>query len=209
MYLFDLDGTLIDSTGVWRQIDLDYLARHNIPWTPEYDAGVAHTIFPLAAQFTKEYANLPDSIEEIMAEWHSMAYEAYAYHIPLKPYAREFLEQCREQGIPMALYTSSLPDLCRAALKRHKIDHYFSQIIFSNELGLEKASPEACDAVQRILSVTPSECRLFDDSTRACAAGVAAGWHVTGVYDSTVSGDLDKFRTICTDTILSFEELMD
>ena len=51
MYLFDLDGTLIDSNGIWAEVDRTFLARRGYPYTKEYYEGVAHTIFPLAAVF--------------------------------------------------------------------------------------------------------------------------------------------------------------
>ena len=69
MLLFDMDGTLIDSNGIWKDVDTEFLARRGLPYTQAYYEGVAHTIFPLAAKFTKEFCHLPESEEEIMAEW--------------------------------------------------------------------------------------------------------------------------------------------
>ena len=40
MYLFDLDGTLIDSNQVWFQIDMDFLAQRGLPHDQEI--GRAH-----------------------------------------------------------------------------------------------------------------------------------------------------------------------
>ena len=71
--LFDMDGTLIDSNGIWRQVDEAFLAKRGYPYTREYYEGVAHTIFPLAAKFTKEFCGLPESEEDIMAEWMELA----------------------------------------------------------------------------------------------------------------------------------------
>ena len=79
MYLFDMDGTLIDSNDVWKDVDREFLARRGLPYTKAYYEGVAHTIFPLAAKFTKEFCNLPDSEEDIMAEWMELAKDAYAH----------------------------------------------------------------------------------------------------------------------------------
>ena len=76
MYLFDMDGTLIDSNDVWKDVDREFLARRGLPYTKAYYEGVAHTIFPLAAKFTKEFCNLPDSEEDIMAEWMELAKDA-------------------------------------------------------------------------------------------------------------------------------------
>ena len=79
MYLFDLDGTLIDSNGIWAEVDRTFLARRGYPYTKEYYEGVAHTIFPLAAVFTKEYCHLSESTDEIMAEWMELAKDNYAH----------------------------------------------------------------------------------------------------------------------------------
>ena len=62
-YLFDLDGTLIDSNGVWIDVDTAFLARRGMEYSKAYYEGVAHTIFPLAAQFTKEFCHLDESCE--------------------------------------------------------------------------------------------------------------------------------------------------
>ena len=49
MLLFDLDGTLLDSNGVWLQVDHTFLSRRNKPYTKEFHDSVAHTIMPNAA----------------------------------------------------------------------------------------------------------------------------------------------------------------
>ena len=97
MLLFDMDGTLIDSNGVWKNVDREFLARRGIAYTPAYYEGVAHTILPLAAKFTKEYCRLTESCEEIIAEWMEMARDAYA-HVTVKPGVRAYLKQCRAEG---------------------------------------------------------------------------------------------------------------
>ena len=47
MLIFDMDGTLIDSNDVWKDVDREFLARRGLPYTKAYYEGVAHTIFPL------------------------------------------------------------------------------------------------------------------------------------------------------------------
>ena len=76
MIFFDLDGTLIDSNGVWLQVDHTFLGRRGLEITPEYTYTVGHSIFPVAAQFTKRYYHLEDSAEDIMAEWRALSYDA-------------------------------------------------------------------------------------------------------------------------------------
>ena len=76
MYLFDFDGTLVDSNGVWVEIDNGFLARRGLTPTREYSDTVGHSIFPIAAQFTKDYYCLDMTPEAIMAEWLDMARDA-------------------------------------------------------------------------------------------------------------------------------------
>ena len=137
MYLFDMDGTLIDSNDVWKDVDREFLARRGLPYTKAYYEGVAHTIFPLAAKFTKEFCNLPDSEEDIMAEWMELAKDAYA-HVTVKPGVRAFLKQCKAENRRMALVTSSVPVHCRTAMEKLDLMKYFESVTFAQELGIEK-----------------------------------------------------------------------
>ena len=116
MFFFDLDGTLIDSNGVWKNVDREFLAKRNIPYTHAYYEGVAHTALPLAAEFTKKFCKLEESCEEIIAEWMEMSRDMYA-RVPLKPGVRAYLKQCKAEGRRMAVVTSSVPEHCYTALK--------------------------------------------------------------------------------------------
>ena len=128
MLLFDMDGTLIDSNGIWKDVDEEFLARRGLPYTQAYYEGVAHTIFPLAAKFTKEFCHLPESQEEIMAEWMELAGDIYATSVEEKPGVRAFLEKMRAAGERMAVVTSAVPVHCRSALGHLKLLPYFEQV---------------------------------------------------------------------------------
>ena len=103
MKLFDFDGTLVDSNGVWVEVDNTFLARRGLTATRKYSETVGHSIFPIAAQFTKDYYHLDETPEAIMAEWLDMARDAYAHQVPLKPGAGEFLARRAVEGADMAL----------------------------------------------------------------------------------------------------------
>lgn len=207
MLLFDLDGTLIDSNGIWKDVDRTFLARRGIPYTRAYYEGVAHTIFPLAAEFTKQFCRLDESCEEIMAEWMELAQGLYR-KVPLKPGVRAYLEQRRTEGERMAIVTSSVPEHCRDALEHLQIGHYFERVIFAQELGMEKQSPELWRAAASALSVRPEACTLFDDSSRSCRGARAAGMRVVGVHDLYFAADEQEMRAACDVYIYSFTELL-
>ena len=131
MLLFDMDGTLIDSNGVWRDVDETFLAKRGIPYTQEYYEGVAHTIFPLAAKFTKAFCRLPETEEEIMAEWMAMAGDLYATDVAAKPHVVDFLEKMKAEGQRMAVVTSAVPVHCRSALTHLGLLPYFEDVFFA------------------------------------------------------------------------------
>ena len=207
MFLFDLDGTLIDSNGIWKDVDRTFLARRGIPYTRAYYEGVAHTIFPLAAEFTKRFCGLSESCEEIMAEWMELARGLYRT-VALKPGVRAYLGQCRGDGERLAIVTSSVPEHCRDALEHLEIGDCFERVIFAQELNIEKQSPELWRAAASILGVRPGECTLFDDSLLSCRGARGAGMRTVGVYDRDFAADEPEMRALCDVYIRSFTELL-
>lgn len=207
MYLFDLDGTLIDSNGVWREVDNAFLSRHHCQETPEYFETIAHAIFPTAAQFTREYYQLTLQPEEIMAEWMELARDAYAFHTPMKDGAREYLERLRSEGKSLCLVTACVPELCRLVLERHGLEPFFDQVVLAQELGMEKRDPRFFPAAAELLGAAPADCILFEDAPANCAAAQSCGMTVVGVYDRFFAGREAEFQC-CTRYIRSFRELL-
>ena len=207
MLIFDLDGTLIDSTGLWVEVDKIFLARRGAEYTQEYYEGVAHTILQNCAIFTKEYLNLEESCEEIIAEWMDLAQNAYD-NVPIKAGVRQFLEQCRDKGERMVVFTACVPEHYETALKHLELEPFFEQVIYAQKMGMDKKSPEIFLKVCEMLGVTPEECIFYDDSVTACAAAKEAGMEVIGVYDAYFEDKRPDMERICDRYIESFEELL-
>ena len=89
--IFDLDGTLLDSMGVWRKIDEDFLGKRGYLVPEDYLKAITSMNFKGAADYTIERFGLNEHPEDIMEEWFAMAIAAYTYHVQLKPYVREYL----------------------------------------------------------------------------------------------------------------------
>ena len=208
MLIFDLDGTLIDSNGVWVEVDKTFLERRGAPYTREYYEGVAHTILSNCAIFTKEYLHLEESCEEVIAEWMELAADKYGTQVPLKPHVKEYLDKCRDAGHRMAVFTACVPEHCRAAMARHGLEPYFERVIYAQELGVDKKSPAIFRKVAESLGVRPRECVLFDDSLSACKAAKAAGMTVVGVHDGWFSDTSVDMREVCDQYIRDFGELL-
>lgn len=207
MFFFDMDGTLIDSNRIWKDVDREFLARRGLPYTRAYYNGVAHTIMPKAAVFTKEFCHLSESTDQIIAEWMELAGQLYD-RVPIKPGVRAYLRQCRAEGRRMAMVTSSVPAHCRAALAHLELEKYFQRIVFAHDLGLEKQDPAIWRHAAELCAVRPEDCTVFDDSIAACRGARAARMRVVGVYDGYFAADEPEMRGFCDVYIRSFEELL-
>ena len=207
MYIFDLDGTITDTNGLWVEVDNEFLARRGLRATPEYTDTVARSIYPIAARFTRDYYRLPDAPEAIMAEWDSLAERHYRELAPLKPGAEEFLRRCHAEGKPLALFTACRPALCRAALERFRLRELFGHIVFAEEIGLEKRDPQCFARLSELVGASLEECTLFDDSPDNCAAAAKAGMNTVGVFDAYYAHRQDELKSVCRRYVRSFEDL--
>ena len=208
MLIFDMDGVLTDSNGIWKQVDIDFLAKRGMPYTHEYYNGVAHTVLSKAAVFTKAYCHLSESCEEIIAEWMEMAGDVYATDVPAKPFVKAYLEKCRQNGERMVVLTSAVPAHCRAALTHLDLLPYFEQLFFAQELGLDKQTPDIYRKVTELLGVDPADCTVYDDSAAACRSAKSVGLHTVGIYDEFFHVSWQEMQSVCDRTIRSFEELL-
>ena len=208
MYIFDLDGTITDTNGLWVEVDNEFLARRGLRPTPEYTDTVSRSIYPIAAWFTRDYYNLPDAPEAIMAEWDLLAERHYRELAPLKPGAAEFLRQCHGEGIPLALFTACRPSLCRAVLERFHLRELFCRIVYAEEIGLEKRDPGCFVRLSELVGAPLKECTLFDDSPDNCAAASRAGMDTVGVFDAYYARRQDELKAVCRRYVRSFEELL-
>ena len=198
MYFFDLDGTLLDSNGIWLDIDIRFLGEHGISPVPaDYTDYVTHHTFQDAAAYTRRLFCLPMTEEEIIARWREMAREEYAGRLELKPGVRGFLERAAAAGVRCALLTSCMPGLCRAALARHRLEPLLERVLTTAELGLEKRDPALYGRVARLCGLRPGDCVLFDDSPVYCRGAKEAGWQVYGVADPVFADRAEELADLC------------
>ena len=208
MKLFDLDGTLIDSNGVWREVDKRFLSARGLTSTDEYLDAVSHAIFPTAARFTIDYYHLDETPEQIMDEWMFLAKDAYENHIPLKPGTLDYLRQQAAAGETLALVTACVPELGYAVLNRHGLMPFFKHFVFAQELGLEKRDPRFFIQVLEHLNISPADCIFYEDSPKNCAIAKDMGMTAIGILDPLYANEEDEMYRICDRCIRDFTELL-
>lgn len=107
----------------------------------------------------------------------------------------------------MAVLTSCMPELCRAALERHGIADWFRGVVTTQETGLEKRDPALYRLAAAQWGVPPKDCVLFEDSPGYCAAAGEAGFYVAGVRDPLYAGREEELRRLCGSWVDSLEQL--
>lgn len=206
--IFDLDGTLLESMQVWVEIDRLYMEIHNIEYKEEYTQIIKTLTFEESAQFFIDEFHLEMKKEDIMAEWRTMAADAYFDHIPLKPYVRECLDILKNH-VPMVIATSCETHFANAALARLGVLDYFEIILSTKDLGVSKELPDIFQISAKLMGMKAEDCLVFEDVHTAIKSASDAGFDVCGVYDDSSKNDEKRNREISYVYIKSFKELYD
>lgn len=181
--LFDLDGTLVDSMWMWRQIDIEYLDRFGISLPEKLQEEIEGMSFSETALYFKEKFSLPDSIETIKADWNAMTAYKYRHEVFFKEGARDFLQACKNQNIKLGVATSNSRELVEIAAQALSLYDYMDCIMTACEVEKGKPSPDIYLAVAAKLQIPPSECLVFEDILPGIEAGKNAGMKVCAVAD--------------------------
>lgn len=183
--IFDLDGTLLDSMGVWQRIDARFLEKRGISVPEDYAETISALPFREAASYTIERFSLPEEPDALIREWNDMATHAYGCEVALKSGAREYLLRLRAAGVKLAVATSLPPELYEPALAHHGIRALFDIVCSVNEVARGKAWPDIYLHAARKLGVPPERCLVFEDILPAVRGALRAGMRVYGVYDAS------------------------
>ncbi len=195
--IFDLDGTLIDSMGVWVEVDKEYLGKRGIPVPDDLFQDMEHgDSFIEVAKYFKRKFNLSDSIDEIMKEWTDMVKWHYENDIYLKPGAKELLEYLYAKNIKIGLGTSNSKYLAQTVLKSNNILKYFDVIVTGCQNIKGKPFPDIYLKVATALNVNPSNCIVIEDVYVGVKAAKNAGMTVFSIEDEHTKPEWEKIKKI-------------
>lgn len=206
--IFDLDGTLVDSMWMWKQIDVEYLGRYGIELPEDLQSSIEGMSFSETAEYFKQRFQLEDPIEKIKADWNEMAWDKYANQVPLKAGVAEFLDELRQKDIKMGIATSNSRELVDLVTKKNQIHSYFQSIRTSCEVNKGKPSPDIYLLVADDLGVTPGDCLVFEDVVQGIMAGKNADMKVCAVKDAYSEDQDDEKKALSDYYIDSYVELL-
>ncbi len=206
--IFDVDGTLIDSMWIWKQVDIEFLGKRGIPLPERLQMEIEGMSYSETAVYFKERFNLPESLEEIKEEWRLMAEDYYKCHIQLKSGAKEFLKLLYDKGLTLGIATSNSRELVDCMLANHGIRKYFSNIRTSCEVEKGKPYPDVYLKVAEDMGIDPCRCLVFEDTLSGVMAAKSAGMRVFAMADEISLESKDKLIELAEGYIHSFNEVM-
>ena len=187
--IFDLDGVLLDSLGIW----YDLGARYVLSMGMQPVSGMSETLFSMSmeqgAVYLKRTFGLEKREEEIIADLEQILRDYYYKEVPAKEGAKELLAFLQEQGVKMAAATSSPRPHVTEALNRLGLLSYMQEIYTTSEVGESKHSPRIYELAAKGLECSAEEILVFEDSLYALKTAKTAGFRCVGVYDAQGESD--------------------
>ncbi|MEA3474995.1 MAG: HAD family phosphatase [Candidatus Cloacimonadota bacterium] len=206
--IFDLDGTLIDSMGVWAEVDKEYLGKRGLPVPDNLFQDMEHgDSFIEVAKYFKQKFNLPDSIDEIMQEWTDTVKMHYENNISLKSGAKKLLEYLYAKNIKIGLGTSNSKFLANAVLKANNVLHFFDCIVAGCQNIKGKPFPDIYLKVATALDVNPSNCIVIEDVYVGVKAAKNAGMTVFSIEDEHTKPEGEKIKRVTDYYCKDFREV--
>lgn len=206
--IFDADGTLLDSMGMWRDITYEFAEEKGVA-APE---GLHRTMNRLSMEQCADlYRELgvPGSTEEVVAQLAEWSIGGYRGRVGEKPRAGEFVRLLAENGIQAAVATASLAEGVEAALERLGMRPFIKRIITCTEVGRGKDHPDIFLRCAEEFGARPGECVVFEDSAYAMETAKKAGFPVVAVEDESASLLRDEAGRLADRCIAGYGELIE
>ena len=206
-YLFDFDGTLVDSMPAYAATMIRVLEENNI----QYPADIIKIITPLGYIGTAEYfmkLGLNKPKDEIIAIITSYLTEEYHNRIPAKSNVVSVLKELKSRGADLNVLTASPHVMLDACLKRLGVYDLFTNVWSCEDFATTKADPNIYWMAAEKMGTTVDQVLFLDDNSNADKTAKSAGMKVCGVYDLSSDEYTEEIKAVADYYISDFSELL-
>ena len=206
-YLFDFDGTLVDSMPTYVGMMKRILDENNILYGDDLVKIITPLGFKGTAKYYKEVLGIKLSMEELGELMGKYALYEYTYNIPAKNNVAETLRKLKEEGASLNVLTASPHLTLDPCLKRIGIYDLFDNVWSCDDFNTTKADPEIYRMAAEKMGVEVGEVLFLDDNLNADKTAKEAGMKVCGVYDDSSKEYEEEIREATDFYIKDFSEL--
>ena len=207
-YLFDFDGTLVDSMPTFAKVMIRILEENNI----KYGDDIVKIITPLGYRGTAEYfrtLGLSRSVEELVSTMNEYAKSEYENSIGAKSGVIEALRSLHARGASLNILTASPHIMLDPCLIRLGIFELFDNVWSCDDFGTTKANPEIYKMAAERMGRGVDEVIFIDDNLGAVSTAKRAGMQSYGIFDDSSSDFVCEMKEASDRYIYTLTELLD
>lgn len=208
-YIFDLDGTLLDSMPEWIKIYESLFVEHGKTMPDGYLYHVNHLSMSEGAKYTAENTDVGLTEKQIAVFWKEKAQDKYAREIKLKPYAYELLSTLHNRGKLLGIATASNKSNVTPCLVNNDIIKFFHSITSVDEVSRGKDFPDIYLKQCEKFGLRCEDCAVIEDSYVGALSAKTGGFLSVGVYDESGKEHNHELRKNCDLYVDSLKELAD
>lgn len=209
-FIFDCDGTLVNSSPVWGHAQTELLRRHGIDVTVDDFAQFEHLSLEDECKAYHDTWGIGANGEELYHELGEILIDGYS-KVPPREGLLAFLEQAKVTGVAMCVATSTPAELVKSALAGAGLDAYIEFVTTTGEAGRSKQFPDVYELALRRLEERHGHrferAWVFEDAVFGLKSSGTAGFKRVGIYDPHGRMKRDDVRANCNIFIDSYEDL--
>ncbi|QSO47332.1 HAD family hydrolase [Alicyclobacillus mengziensis] len=180
--IFDMDGVLVDSEPLDRRAWVQVLGQYGVQVSE--DDILSFTGRPTAAVLEHYRRTNPALNENILIEKHEVFYELAKVQLQPMPGVEKFLQALQNDGLPLAVASSSSHERIHFSLSRTGLLRYFQVVCSGEEVTNPKPAPDVFLHTASKLQVHPASCAVIEDSIHGITAARKAGMNAYGYTSS-------------------------
>lgn len=224
--IFDLDGTLIDSVGIWNEIDRRLITEVGTKAIGDEDIGKQRDeklkeyskhgdAYLLYCGFLKEKYGAELSKEEIKKLRYEIADNYLRNVIDYKPKAEEVLKYLKRKGFTLVIASTTNENTIEIykkynqnIIRKANFDDMFTLVYSKGAVKELKPNPEVHYKILSELNVKPEECLIIEDALIGVEAARNAGIDVAVMYDKYSDGNRDEINSLAQYRFADFAEML-